>query len=498
MNLEKIILVVYFVSLTILFIFASHGFFMIYYYFKTFNKRKEAITIEDLTMEEFPVVTMQLPLYNERYVVTRLIDSVIRMDYPKEKLEIQLLDDSTDDTSEIISKHIQKYLEQGYDIKHIHRTNRQGYKAGALKEGLEVARGEFIAIFDADFVPRKKFLKRTLPYFYKDDKICLVQTRWEHLNRNESIITKTLAFALDAHFVIEQAVRNRAGYFIGFNGTGGIWRKSAIFDAGNWQPDTLTEDLDLSYRAQMKGWKIKYLINFTSPSELPSEINSIKSQQFRWTKGAIETSKKLFPKVLKSDLPLKIKCASFIHLCSNYAFPFILLAAILNVPIVLIKETGDYEALFKFMSVFTFAFISSFLLYLYAQKDIYQDWQKRIIYFPVFMAGSMGLSLNNTKAVFEGIINRKSEFVRTPKFGDNNNQIALKNKRYVSKKISFLTIIELILSLYCFFGVFLSIIYAQIASLPFQLMFAFGFGILSFFSIKQVVLYNKNLKKENS
>lgn len=497
MNLEKIILIVYFVSLTILFIFASHGFFMIYYYFRTFNKRKEGITIEDLAMKEFPVVTMQLPLYNERYVVTRLIDSVIRLDYPKEKLEIQLLDDSTDDTTEIISKHIQQYLEQGYDIKHIHRTNRQGYKAGALKEGLEVARGEFIAIFDADFVPRKKFLKRTLPYFYKDDKICLVQTRWEHLNRNDSIITKTMAFALDAHFVIEQAVRNRAGYFIGFNGTGGIWRKSAILDAGNWQPDTLTEDLDLSYRAQMKGWKIKYLINFTSPSELPSEINSIKSQQFRWTKGAIETSKKLFPKVLKSDLSLKIKCASFIHLCSNYAFPFILLAAILNVPIVLIKETGDYDSLFKFMSVFTFAFISSFLLYLYAQKDIYQDWQKRIVYFPVFMAGSMGLSLNNTKAVFEGIINKKSEFVRTPKFGEHN-KINLKNKKYVTKKISFLTIIELILSLYCFFGVFLSIIYAQIASLPFQLMFAFGFGILAFLSIKQVVLYNKNLKKENS
>ncbi len=497
MNIEKIILIVYFVSLTILFIFASHGFFMIYYYFKTFNKRKEGITLEDLELKEFPVVTMQLPLYNERYVVTRLIDSVIRLDYPKEKLEIQLLDDSTDDTTEIISKHIQQYLEQGYDIKHIHRTNRRGYKAGALKEGLEVARGEFIAIFDADFVPRKKFLKRTLPYFYKDDKICLVQTRWEHLNRNDSIITKTMAFALDAHFVIEQAVRNRAGYFIGFNGTGGIWRKSAILDAGNWQPDTLTEDLDLSYRAQMKGWKIKYLINFTSPSELPSEINSIKSQQFRWTKGAIETSKKLFPKVLKSDLSLKIKCASFIHLCSNYAFPFILLAAILNVPIVLIKETGDYDSLFKFMSVFTFAFISSFLLYLYAQKDIYQDWQKRIVYFPVFMAGSMGLSLNNTKAVFEGIINKKSEFVRTPKFGEHN-KINLKNKKYVTKKISFLTIIELILSLYCFFGVFLSIIYAQIASLPFQLMFAFGFGILAFLSIKQVVLYNKNLKKENS
>lgn len=496
MNFETIILSTYIFSLMILFLFASHGYVMIYYYFKTFTKRVEDLGPDDLKIENYPFVTIQLPLYNEKYVITRLIDAVIRLDYPKEKMEIQILDDSTDESTEIIDKHILKYKEQGFDIKLIHRTNRAGYKAGALKEGLEISKGEFVAIFDADFIPRKKFLKRTLPYFFKDDKIALVQTRWEHLNREYSIITKTQAIALDGHFVIEQAVRNRAGFFINFNGTGGVWRKSAIFDAGNWEADTLTEDLDLSYRAQLKGWKVKYLVNFTSPAELPIEINSLKSQQFRWTKGAIETMKKIFPRVLKSNLPLKMKFQSFIHLCSNFAYPFIFLAAILNLPVTLIKEGGEYDAVFKFMSVFTLAFVSSFIFYLYSQKDVYHDWQKRIIYFPVFLTGSMGLSLNNTKAVIEGLFNRKSEFVRTPKFKIMNEGDTWKNKKYIHKKISIWTIFELILSIYCMIGVILSIVYIQIASIPFQLMFSLGFGFMAFLSIRQVIIYNKAFKQK--
>src|SRR5690606_6247260 len=278
--------------------------------------------------------------------------------------------------------HIQKDIDQGYDIKLLHRTDRSGYKAGALKEGLKTARGEYVAIFDADFIPRKKFLLRTLPYFFKIEKLGLVQTRWEHLNREYSLITKTQAMALDGHFVIEQAVRNRAGFFINFNGTAGIWKKECIIDAGNWEADTLTEDLDLSYRAQMKGWKFKYLINFTSPAELPAEINSLKSQQFRWTKGAIETAKKIFPRVIKSKMPFGEKVQSFVHLWSNLAYPFILICAILTVPVLLIKLAGHYDNVYKFMSVFVFAFIGSFLFYLYSQKDVYTDWQKRIIYFP--------------------------------------------------------------------------------------------------------------------
>lgn len=495
MKIESIILIVYITSLTILFFFSSHGFSMIYHYFRTFKKRTEDLNPEDFDIKEFPLVTLQLPLYNERYVILRLINAAIRIEYPKDKIEFQILDDSTDDTTAIITEHIKPLIEQGYDIKHIHRKDRSGYKAGALKEGLKTASGEFVAIFDADFIPRRKFLMRTIPYFYKYPKLGLVQTRWEHLNRDYSILTKTQAVALDGHFVIEQAVRNRAGFFINFNGTAGVWRKECIFDAGNWEADTLTEDLDLSYRAQMKGWNFKYLVNFTSPAELPAEINSLRSQQFRWTKGAIETAKKIFPKVWKSDMSAKLKFQSFVHLCSNIAYPFILLCALLQVPILLIKLTGDYDEVFKFMSIFIFAFVSSFLFYLYSQKDIYTDWQKRIIYFPIFMAGSMGLSVNNTKAVLEGLINKKSEFVRTPKFKITNEKDSWKGKTYVPKKLNFIVYIEGFLALYCFSGVVIAIVNAQIAAIPFLMMFTLGFGLISFLSIKQVVISNKLVKQ---
>ncbi|MEP7146066.1 MAG: cellulose synthase family protein [bacterium] len=496
MTLDSIILSAYIISLTILFFFGAHGFNMIYYYFKTFNKRTIDLSEEDLFMTEYPVVTIQIPLYNEQYVITRLIDSVLRMDYPKDKLEVQILDDSTDESTKIISEHIKKYLHQNYDISHIHRTNREGYKAGALRVGLETAKGEFVAVFDADFIPRKKFLKRTIPYFYKNAKLGLVQTRWEHLNREYSLMTKTQAIALDGHFVIEQAVRNRAGFFINFNGTGGVWRKECIFDAGNWEADTLTEDLDLSYRAQMKGWEFKYLINFTSPAELPSDIGALKSQQFRWTKGAIETAKKIYPAVLKSDMPLKLKFQSFIHLYSNLAYPFILIAAILNLPVMLIKLSGGYDAVFKIMSVFIFAFISSFIFYLYSQKDVYPDWQKRIIYLPVFLAGSMGFSVNNTKAVFEGLLDKKSEFVRTPKYQIMNKKDSWAGKNYVNKKLPFTTYIEALLAVYCFAGVVIAIATAQVAAVPFQLMFCGGFATISILSIRQVVI-SKRMKSQN-
>ncbi|HRE41190.1 MAG TPA: glycosyltransferase family 2 protein [Ignavibacteria bacterium] len=494
MEIEEIILITYIISLTILCFFSFHGFTMIYFYFKTYKKRTDDLTHDDLILKEYPFVTIQIPLFNERYVILRLINACIRMDYPKERIEFQILDDSTDDSTEIISKHIEPLKKQGYIINHIHRTDRTGYKAGALKEGLKTALGEYVAIFDADFIPRKKFLLRTLPYFKKIPKLGLVQTRWEHLNRDYSVLTKTQAVALDGHFVIEQAVRNRADFFINFNGTAGIWKKECILDAGNWEADTLTEDLDLSYRAQMKGWKFKYLVNFTSPAELPAEINSLRSQQFRWTKGAIETAKKIFPKVLKSKMPIKLKFEAFIHLCSNLAYPFILLCAILNLPVMLIKLTGNFDDVFKFMSIFIFAFISSFIFYLYSQKDIYTDWQKRIIYFPVFMAGAMGLSVNNTKAVFEGLINKKSEFVRTPKFKITNENDSWKGKKYVPKKLNFIVYIEALLAVYCFAGLTIAIVNAQIAAIPFNLMFCLGFGLISFLSIKQVITSNKLMK----
>jgi cellulose synthase/poly-beta-1,6-N-acetylglucosamine synthase-like glycosyltransferase len=477
--MDEIVLVSYFIALSILFIFGLHGFLLLYYH----RKYKDIIMEPKSELEEIPLVTIQLPLFNEYYVVERLINSICEIDYPKEKMEIQVLDDSTDETVDLVEKIVNEKKVTGFDIEHIRRKTREGFKAGALKEGLKTAKGDFIAIFDADFIPQETFLKNTLKFF-SDNKIGMVQTRWEHLNGDYSLLTRAQALALDGHFVIEQTVRNKAGFFINFNGTGGIWRKSCIEDAGNWHADTLTEDLDLSFRAQLNGWKFIFLKDYTSPAELPSEINALKSQQFRWTKGAIETAKKVLPLVWKSAVPLRIKLYSTFHLTNNIVFPFILLAAILNVPLIFIKNSGGHEIYFAFMSIFVLAFISTFLFYLFSQKDVHPDWRKRIVLFPVFMAGSMGFALNNSRAVFEGLLNRKSEFVRTPKFkvvGETDTWIG---KKYLSKKIDFAVIVELILAIYCLLGVASSIYFLEIAALPFQLLFFIGFSFVSITSLK--------------
>jgi cellulose synthase/poly-beta-1,6-N-acetylglucosamine synthase-like glycosyltransferase len=486
--MDDIVLIGYFVSLSILFIFGLHGFVLLYYHRKYKSVKHEP----QQEIENLPIVTIQLPLYNEYYVIDRLINSVCLIDYPKEKLEIQVLDDSTDETVNLVEKIVEEKKKEGLDILHIRRTNREGFKAGALKEGLKTAKGEFVAIFDADFIPHEDFLKKTLQHF-NDEKIGMVQTRWEHLNSDYSLLTRAQALALDGHFVIEQTVRNKAGFFINFNGTGGIWRKKCIEDAGNWNGDTLTEDLDLSYRAQLNGWKFIFLKDFTSPAELPSEINALKSQQFRWTKGAIETEKKILPMVWKAKVPLRIKLYSTFHLTNNFVFPFILLAAILNVPLIFVKNSGSHELYFAFMSIFVLAFVSSFLFYLYSQKDIHPDWRKRIVLFPIFMAGSMGLALNNSRAVFEGLLNRKSEFVRTPKFkvvGEDGTWIG---KKYMNKKIGFAVIVELVLAIYCLVGVASSIYFLEIASIPFQLLFFIGFSFVSITSIKHA--FSKPVKQ---
>ncbi len=477
--MDSFILISYLISLIILFGFGLHGFVMVYYYLKTRN----VPPIPTPLMTGFPSVTIQLPLYNELYVVQRLINASCAIDYPKEKMEIQVLDDSTDETVDVVAEIVNEKRIQGYDIVHVRRTSRAGYKAGALKDGLVTAKGDFIAIFDADFVPNRNFLKKTIPYF-NDEKIGMVQTRWEHLNSDYSLLTRAQAMALDAHFVIEQTVRNKAGFFINFNGTGGVWRKSCIIDAGNWQADTLTEDLDLSYRAQLRGWKFKFLNDVTSPAELPSEINALKSQQFRWTKGAIETARKMLPLVWKSALPLRVKLQSTVHLTNNIVFPFILLAGILNVPLAFIKNAGGHESYFAVMSVFVIAFIGSFLFYLYSQKDIYPDWRRKIFLFPLFMAGSMGFAVNNTRAVLEGLFKRKSEFVRTPKYMIQGKKDRWVDKKYVPLKVSWTVIIEVILAIYCFFGVASSLYFLEIAAVPFQLLFALGFGFVAFLSVR--------------
>ena len=477
--MDNVVLISYFISLFILFVFGLHGFIMIFYYNK--YKNVKYTPKNDITPDY--KVTIQLPLFNELYVVERIINSVCEIDYPKENLEIQVLDDSTDETVQITNKIVEEKRKEGFDIKHIRRTNREGFKAGALKEAMKTAKGEFIAIFDADFIPQKEFLKRTLAFF-TDEKVGMVQTRWEHINGDYSILTKAQALALDGHFVIEQTVRNKAGFFINFNGTGGVWRRSCIVDAGNWDGTTLTEDLDLSYRAQLNGWKFVFLKDFTSPAELPSEINALKSQQFRWTKGAIETAKKILPLVWRAKIPLRVKLQSTFHLSNNIVFPFILLAAILNVPLTFIKNSGPHHAYFAVMSVFVLAFVGTFIFYLFSQKDVHSDWRKRIVLFPLFMAGSMGFAVNNSRAVFEGLMNRKSEFVRTPKFKVVDNKDSWIGKKYMSRKLGFSVYVELIMAIYCLIGIASSIYFLEIAALPFQLLFFIGFSFVSLTSIK--------------
>lgn len=488
MLFDEIVLSVYILTMIVLLIFASHGIIMLYYH----RKYIENIPKSDSEINFNKKVTIQLPLFNEKYVAERLIDAVCKIDYPIDLLEIQVLDDSTDDTMSLVEKLVRNKKSEGFDIKQIHRENRQGYKAGALKEGLKKAKGELIAIFDADFVPNPDFLKNTLKYF-TDSKIGMVQTRWEHLNENYSILTRIQALALNGHFVMEQPVRNRAGFFINFNGTGGVWRRECIEDAGNWHDDTITEDLDLSYRAQLNGWKFIYLRDITTPAELPAEMNALKAQQFRWTKGAIETAKKLLPTVWKSKIPLRVKLQSTFHLTNNIVFPFILIAGILNVPLIFIKNSGPYAIFFNFMSVFVIAFISSFLFYLFAQKDVYTDWRKKIALFPIFMAGSMGFAVNNSRAVFEGLLDRKSEFVRTPKFKIvNKSDNIVNNSTYMkSYKLNSTILVEIILAVYCSIGVFASIYFMEIAALPFQLMFFLGFSSVAALSLKHTLAKNR-------
>lgn len=477
MTLEDLLLLVYFLSLCVLFAFGLHGLVMIYYYHKTQKISSPATALPDV----LPLVTVQLPMYNELYVVERLIKSVCEIEYPKDKLEIQVLDDSTDETIGIATGLVEKYKALGFDIKYIHRIDRSGFKAGALKDGLAVASGEFVAIFDADFVPKSEFLLKTLPHF-ADQKVGMVQTRWEHLNEDYSFLTKAQALALDGHFVIEQQTRHKAGFFMNFNGTAGVWRKTTIEDAGNWQPDTLAEDLDLSYRAQLRGWRFVFLNDVTSPAELPADINSLKTQQFRWTKGAVEAAKKNIVGVWRSDLSLKVKLECTVHLTSNIVFPFIMLVALLNVPLVVIKNTvGGYDQYFTMMSVFVLASISTFIFYMYAQRAIHLDWRRRLLLFPVFLSGSMGFAVNNTKAVLEALMGKKTEFKRTPKYSVEKNE-EWKSKKYVQRKVSGAVLIELALTVYFIFGVGVSIYFEEIAAIPFQLMFLTGFGAVGFLS----------------
>lgn len=439
--------------------------------------------------EEKPIVTIQLPVYNELYVIERLIDAVANFDWPIEKIEIQVLDDSNDETVEIIARKIIEWREKGIDITQVIRPNRKGFKAGALDYGMNLLKGEYIAIFDADFVPKPDFLNRTIPYF-EDYKIGVVQTRWGHLNRDYSILTKLQAFALDAHFKIEQRGRNSRGHFINFNGTAGVWRKIAIEDSGGWQSDTLTEDLDLSYRAQLKGWNFQYLEDVVSPAELPVTMTALKTQQFRWSKGAAECTRKNLGKVLmKRGIGIKTKINATFHLLNSFLFICVISLVLLSIPMMLvIDQFPQYEKVYDVLSFFFVNTIILGIIYFVANKspedNFFVSFSKFIPFFPVFLALTMGVGLYNAIGVVEGYLGKKSPFVRTPKFNVNTKDDSLRANKYVTSAFSPMAILEFLIVIYACYGIYVAFEFEIYYMLGFLGMIAIGFSYTSFYTVK--------------
>lgn len=485
MILEYTIISIYSVALILIFMYALAQLNLLFNYVSAQRKEDTCPKFDLNNEEEIPFVTIQLPVYNEMYVMKRLLDNIAQLEYPREKLEIQVLDDSTDESVESTAQHIEEIRALGIDIQHIRRSNRQGFKAGALKEGLEIAKGQYIAIFDADFLPESDWLLKTVPYF-KNPEVGVVQTRWGHINRNYSTLTKIQAFALDAHFTLEQVGRNSKGHFINFNGTAGIWRKECILDAGNWEGDTLTEDLDLSYRAQLKNWKFKYLENVKTPAELPVIISAARSQQFRWNKGGAENFQKMAKRVLVSkNVPVKTKVHSLLHLLNSSMFLMIFLVAVLSIPMLYIKnEYAHLKSYFYMMSFFVISTIIFFICYWFMFKRSYGggilNFFKYVGTFFTFFSIAMGFSLHNTIAVIEGHFGKKSEFVRTPKFNIKSLKDSWKNNKYIRKRPSINVVIEGLLTLYFGFGMYSAFIVGDqggdFGLFPFHLMLFVGFG----------------------
>lgn len=487
--LSYFVLFVYSCSILLIFFYGLAQFNLLLNYLKSKKRTDNSEKFNFKNSEEIPFVTIQLPIFNEKYVVERLLFTISKLEYPREKLEIQVLDDSTDDSIFETKKLVEDLKKSGLDIKHIFRENRVGFKAGALKEGLETAKGEIIAIFDADFLPQKDWLFQTVPYF-KNEKIGVVQTRWGHLNRDYSILTKIQAFALDAHFTLEQVGRNSQSHFINFNGTAGIWRKKCIIDAGNWESDTLTEDLDLSYRAQLKGWKFKYLENVETPAELPIILSAARSQQFRWNKGGAENFRKMNLRLLSSkSIPFKTKIHGILHLLNSSMFLMIFVMSVLSVPVLIIKhQYQNFAVVFNFLIFFVITTVLFFISYWVVFKNIreggFKNFLKYIGLFISFYAVAMGFSFQNSIAVLEGYFGKKSEFVRTPKFNiDKKNK--WKENIYISKKISKNTIVEGFLVLFFLFGLYLGFHFKDFALFPFHLMLVFGFGFVFVKSISE-------------
>jgi len=477
---ETFILAAYFFVLIILAVYGWHRYYLVYLYMKYRDKEPKC----GPALDPLPVVTIQLPLYNEMYVADRLIDAVCAIEYPRERLEIQVLDDSTDETRAIAGLAVSRWAARGVDIKYIHRRDRTGYKAGALEQGLKVARGEFVGIFDADFIPTPDFLTRLMPHF-ADAQVGMVQARWGHINAEYSLLTKIQAILLDGHFVLEHGGRNRAGRFFNFNGTAGVWRRCAIQDAGGWQHDTLTEDLDLSYRAQLRGWRFVFVSDLVAPAEVPVEMNAFKSQQHRWAKGSIQTCRKLLPRILRSDLPLGVKVEAFFHLTANFNYILMCILSVLMFPSMVIRyNMGWYEMLLIDIPLFFAATFSFCNFYTVCQREIHKDWRARIKYVPFLMSVGIGLSVNNTRAVFEALFNKQSEFARTPKYRIEADADEWVGKKY-RQSVAVQPLIELGLGLYFTATVFYALANQIYGTLPFLVLFQVGFLYTGLLSIVQ-------------
>lgn len=462
----------YVIAAGLLFIYGINSYHSIILFL---TKRKKTLDSDDeflqtFSTDDWPMVTTQLPVYNESAVIQRLIKTICEMDYPKDRHEIQVLDDSTDGSERVSQALVDKYRQEGFDIHWIHRKDRVDYKAGALQAGLDYSKGEYTAIFDADFVPSPDFLKKAVPFLMQNSDIALVQGRWGHVNRGDSLLTLAQSIGIDGHFVIEQSARSWGDLFMNFNGTAGIWRKSAIYDGGAWQGDTLTEDMDLSYRVQLEGWKMKFLYDIIVPAELPDDINAFKSQQYRWAKGSIQTAIKVLPRVWASDFPLHVKWQALMHTTHYMIHPLMLATAILSLPLL---TWYSYHLpnwmVWALVVVIILAAMAPSALYLVAQRySNSPGWRKRVLVFPILMSLGTGIAINNSKAVFSAILGRKSGFVRTPKKGDNS---------FIKAGIKFplVAFAEIALGIYCLQSSSLYFTSEKYLVGPFLILYAVGF-----------------------
>jgi cellulose synthase/poly-beta-1,6-N-acetylglucosamine synthase-like glycosyltransferase len=476
--LELSVVLGYALLLVVLSVYGSHRYLMAYLY----HRHKYRLPTPKGRFDRLPRVTVQLPIFNEMYVTERLIAAVARIDYPRELLEIQVLDDSTDETQGIARACVDRFRAQGLDITYVHRTNREGFKAGALENGLVLARGELVAVFDADFTPEPDFLRRTV-HFFTDPGVGMVQARWGHLNRDYSALTQAQAILLDGHFVIEHTARNRSGRFFNFNGTAGIWRRTAIEDGGGWQHDTLTEDLDLSYRAQLRGWRFVYLPDLVAPAEVPVEMNSFKSQQHRWAKGSIQTALKLWPLIRKADLPKEVRREAFFHLTANVGYLLMIpLTILMPITVVVRVSHGWYEVLLLDIPFFAAATFSVVAFYATSQAEQGRSWWDRLKYLPFVMALGIGLSVNQARAVVEALMGYETGFTRTPKHGVKGAGESVARKHYKAA-LTFQPIVELALAAYMTYGVVYLVEREVYYSLPFLVLFQVGFGYVGLASL---------------